>query len=283
VFRAPVGVSEHVRGLPAIGYPVRALVVGDTTATSSPLPDIQVAPLPGAAREAREVSEAVGGGEVGSSVRLLLGAEATYDAVAAAFEDLKPDVFHFAGHAWFDEHEAYLVLADSVLTCGMMRPWLTRRSPAFMFLNSHFTAFIPTGVHASLGEGHGAAVQAGLGGRSGFSDLAMKSGVGAFVGSYSGAVDDNGARAFALSVYGSLMQGATVADAVYVSRRDRARSTGADVTPLLFCAYGAGDLRLVQGGAAQSAPVPAREATTGQAPPVASRRKRETRSRKDRS
>jgi hypothetical protein len=274
-------------------------VVGDTTATSSPLPDIQVAPLPGAAREAREVSEAVGGDEAGSSVRLLLGAEATYDAVAAAFEDLKPDVFHFAGHAWFDEHEPYLVLADAVLTASMMRPWLTRRSPAFMFLNSHFTAFIPTGVYASLGEGHGAAVQAGLGGRSGFSDLSMKSGVGAFVGSYSGSVDDNGARDFALSVYGSLMQGATVADAVYVSRRDRARSADADVTPLLFCAYGAGDLRLVQGGSAQSAPVPAIEATTGptmqattglavettsgQAPPAAPRRKRETRSTKDRS
>jgi hypothetical protein len=243
VFRAPVGVSERARGLPPVAVPLRALVIGDTTAESALGSKMLMQPLPGAAEEAREVAALIERGGAGT-VRLLLGAEATYEAVAAAFEELRPDVLHFAGHAWFDDREAYLVLADTLLLSSMMRPWLTRRSPAFMFLNSHFTAFIPAGVEATLGGGQAGAVQAGLGGRAGFADLAMKSGVGAFVGSYSGAIDDNGARDFALAVYDALLRGATVADAVHASRRDLPQAND-DATALLFCTYGAGDLRLV--------------------------------------
>ena len=254
VFRAPVRVSERARGLPRIAVPLRALVIGDTTATTSPQPEMHLGQLPGSAEEARKVGAIIEGLGAGT-VRLLLGADATYDRVATAIEEIQPDVLHFAGHAWFDDREAYLVLADAILTSGMMRPWLTRRSPAFMFLNSHFTAFIPAGVEASLGDGHAAAVHAGLGGRAGFCDLAMQSGVGAFVGAYSGAIDDDRARDFALSVYDSLLHGATVAEAVHTSREGRAW-VGGDATALLYCVYGAGDLRLMQGGAPVAAPDP---------------------------
>ena len=277
VFRAPVGVSERARGLPRIGVPLRALVIANTTAVASPQPEAHFAPLPGAAEEAREIGaiiERLGAG----TVKLLLGADATYDRVASALREFQPDVLHFASHAWFDDREAYLVLADAILTSGMMRPWLTRRSPAFVFLNSHFTAFIPAGVEARLGVGPSAAVQAGLGGRAGFSDLAMHSGVGAFVGSYSGAIDDNGARDFAVSVYDSLLHGATVAEAVHASRESRAQG-GADATALLYCAYGAGDLRLVPGGA----PIAASTTKPGSAPTSAPQRRRKTRAKKGRS
>jgi hypothetical protein len=251
VCRAPVGVSERARGLPKVGVPLRVLVIADTTAAGSPQTEM-LHPLPGAAEEAREVAAIIERSGAGT-VRLLLGAEATYETVAFAFEDFQPDVFHFAGHAWFDDREAYLVLADAHFTSSMMRPWLTRHSPAFMFLNSHFTAFMPAGVEGNLDEGHSAPVQAGLGGRAGFSDLAMRSGVGAFVGSYSGAIDDNGARDLAVSIYDSLLHGTTVAEAVHASREIRAQS-GADATALLYCTYGAGDLRLVPGGTTVAAP-----------------------------
>ncbi len=89
VFRAPVGVSENARGLPAIGSPLRVLVVGDTKSGEAGLG------LPGAADEARAVAAELQRDGVGD-VTLLLGPQATYDAVAAAFEALDPDVFHFA-------------------------------------------------------------------------------------------------------------------------------------------------------------------------------------------
>jgi hypothetical protein len=239
-FRAPVGVSDEARGLPAIGAPLRALVVADT---KSALPGMA---LPGAAEEAREVAAEIQRNGLGE-VTLLLGPQATYAAVAEAFDRLDPDVFHFAGHAWFDEHEAYLDLADCRLNATMVRPWLTRRSPAFMFLNSHFTAFIPAGVESGSGE-HTEAISAGLRGRPGFADLAMRSGVGAFVGTFSGAIDDAGARDFAVSVYRALLGGETAAGALQVSRTVARDQGGA--TALLYCLYGEGGLRLVDGGGA---------------------------------
>ena len=241
MFRAPVGVSENARGLPAIGSPLRALIVGDTKSASPALA------LPGAAAEARAVADEIQRSGVGA-VTLLLGPEATYDAVANAFEKLDPDVFHFAGHAWFDEHEAYLELADRRLTATMVRPWLTRRSPALMFLNSHYTAFIPAGVESPSAQHAETAISAGLRGRPGFSDLAMRSGVGAFVGTFSGAIDDSGARDFAVSVYRALLLGATAAAALQSSRIVAADQGSA--TALLYCLYGEGELRLVDGGEA---------------------------------
>ena len=240
VFRAPVGVSENARGLPAVGSPLRALVVADTKSAEPALA------LPGAAAEGRAVADEIRGGGVGE-VRLLLGPEATHDALARAFDDFDPDVFHFAGHAWFDEHEAYLELADRHLTATMMRPWLTRHSPAFMFLNSHYTAFIPAGVEGQ-GAAHAEAISAGLRGRPGFADLAMRSGVGAFLGTYSGAIDDNGARDFAVAIFRALLQGATAAGALQAARSIAAEHASA--TALLYCLYGEGALRLVDAGEA---------------------------------
>ena len=234
VFRAPVGVSENARGLPAVGSPLRVLVVADT---KSAVPGMA---LPGAAAEGQAVADEVHNVGVGE-VRLLLGPEATYDAVARAFDEFEPDVFHFAGHAWFDEHEAYLELADRHLTATMVRPWLSRRSPAFMFLNSHYTAFIPAGVEGT-GGAHAEAISAGLRGRPGFADLAMRSGVGAFLGTFSGAIDDSGARDFARAVYRALLHGATAAAALQAAR-SLAREQGS-ATALLYCLYGEGALQL---------------------------------------
>jgi CHAT domain-containing protein len=217
---------------------LRALVVADTKSAQPALA------LPGAAAEGRAVADEIRGSGIGE-VRLLLGPAATHDALATAFDEFAPDVFHFAGHAWFDEHEAYLELADRHLTASMMRPWLTRHPPAFMFLNSHYTAFIPAGVEGH-GGAHAEAISAGLRGRPGFADLAMRSGVGAFLGTYSGAIDDNGARDFALAIFRALLQGETAAGALQSARR-LAHEQGS-ATALLYCLYGEGALRLVDAG-----------------------------------
>lgn len=244
VFRAPVDMSESARGLPAIRHPLRVLVVADTTAAG--VADAGLAPLPGAAQEAKEIAALFRKGSCGT-VEVLLGPEATYEAVGAAFERLQPDIFHFAGHAWFDDREAYLNLADGNLMATMLRPWLTRHSPALVFLNSHYTAFIPAGVETTQETGHTEMIRAGLGGRTGFSELAMRTGVGAFLGSIGGNVSDEGGRDFALALYRSLLKGTTVAEAVLLARQGV--DATADITGLLYCVYGAGGLRVVPAGA----------------------------------
>lgn len=238
VYRAPVGVSADARGLPAVGAPLRALLIADTRDREPALA------LPGAAAEAHAIAEELG--RQGADIELLLGVRATYDAVDEALDRLDPDIVHFAGHAWFDDHEAFLELADCRLTATMARPWLTRRPPAFMFLNSHYTAFIPAGVARPIGQ-HASTIHAGLGGRHGFSDLAMRSGTGAFLGTFSGAIDDLGARDFAVAVYRALLGGATAAAAVH-GARVAAPATGRE-TALMYCLYGEGALRLTGTGA----------------------------------
>jgi hypothetical protein len=235
VYRRPVGVSPEARGLPACNSPIRALVIGDTVAGSG-------LSLPGAATEAKEVARAIekdGHGEV----QLLIGPEATFEAVRRAFEAQQPDIVHFAGHAWFDDHEAFLMLADRELaTASMLRPWLTVAPPTFMFLNSHYTAFIPPGVETDAPTPDEVAIRSGPGGRAGFADIAMRSGVGAFLGSFSGSISDEGARVFAVSVYRELFQGVSAASAMQRARQ--APAAEEDVTRLLFALHGDGGLRL---------------------------------------
>ena len=236
VFRLPVGISTEARGLPSCASPMRALLIGDTLGADASLA------LPGAVAEVKDAARAIEASGLGTT-RLLLGKEATFDAVRLAFEEWSPDIVHFAGHAWFDDHEAFLYLADHQLaTASMLRPWLSVAPPTFMFLSSHYTAFIPPGVEKDAPTPGEAAIRAGPGGRAGFADIAMRSGVGAFLGTFSGAVTDPGAQAFAVSVYGELLKGATMAEAVQRSRR--LPSSKEDPTPLLFALHGAGTLRL---------------------------------------
>jgi SIR2-like domain/CHAT domain len=239
VFRTPVGVSPEARGLPACNSPLRALVIGDTGAGGE-------LSLPGAAAEAEDVARAIesdGHGEV----ELLIGAAASFEAVRRAFEKQQPDIVHFAGHAWFDDHEAFLMLADREhATASMLRPWLTVAPPTFVFFNSHYTAFIPPGVETDASIPDEVAIRSGPGGRAGFADIAMRSGVGAFLGSFSGSISDEGARSFAISVYRELLRGASAAAAVQRARQ--ARAAKEDVTRLLFALHGEGSLRLPVAG-----------------------------------
>jgi hypothetical protein len=76
----------------------------------------------------------------------------------------------------------------------------------------------------------------------------MRSGVGAFVGSFTGALDDQGARDFAIAVYRELLRGASVAAALHAARQAGRGRDGA--TALLYCLYGEGGLTLVQGDGA---------------------------------
>jgi hypothetical protein len=234
LFRRPVGVSAEARGLPPRSSRMRALVIADPGEGSRMA-------LPEATVEAKAIIRALERRGI-TNTEALIGPRATFEAFRQAFAT-PPDIVHFAGHAWFDEHEAFLILADEQrATASMLRPWMTMAPPTFMFLNSHYTAFIPPGVDKGSGTNE-RPIRSGPGGRAGFADIAMRSGVAVFLGGFGEALSDLGAKEFAISVYRELLGGATAAEAVQRSRRLPAAPN--DMTPYAYALHGEGHLRLM--------------------------------------
>ena len=234
VSREPVGISVEARGLPELQAPLRALVVGNPSSGTD-------ASLPGAEAEAAEIARLLRESGAVECV-LLAGKDATVDAFRGALTADRVHIVHFAGHAWFDEDEAFLLMADGRLPVGMMRPWVARNPAALMCLNSHFTAFVPPGVDEPPAAVTEQVLRAGMMGKASFADLAMHAGVGAFVGSYIGALSDDGAKGFAEGLYRELLAGHCVADAVFAARRQS--DNAADATGLAYSLHGHGMLRL---------------------------------------
>jgi hypothetical protein len=233
VSREPVGISAAARGRPALDPPLRALVIGN--------PSSGELSLPGAEAEARELA-GIARDAVGARTRLLLGSEATLDRLRETLATERPHIVHFAGHAWFEEDEPYLQMADGRLPVGMLRPWIARNPPALMVLNSHFTSFVPPGVEEAPSAAAEKALQAGVVGMPGFADLAMRAGVGAFVGTFAGAISDDGAQRFALELYRRLFAGQSIIQAVWIARREAL--TERDATSLAYSLHGDGQLRI---------------------------------------
>ena len=153
VVRAPVGVSDWSRGRAYVAEPLQALVIGDPGSghkgfkglepyqfISDSVKDVIRCPdrvaRPRTSRRSSSVSP-------GASVRLLLGADATYNTVMREVQTGDYDVIHFAGHAWFDERESYISLHDGRVWVSELGSLLHRRPPALMMINSHYTAFVP--------------------------------------------------------------------------------------------------------------------------------------------
>lgn len=94
-----------------------ALVVGEPALRAGSSPELP--PLPGAGAEAERIARRYG------RVRLLTGAEARRDSVLALLP--RYSVFHFAGHAVFDQEEpgrSYLALAPGGdEESGLLRAW----------------------------------------------------------------------------------------------------------------------------------------------------------------
>jgi len=227
VSREPVGISAAARGRPALDLPLRALVIGNPS--GGPLS------LPGAEAEARDLARTIE--EIdGARCRLLLGDDATLDGLREALQSDRPHIVHFAGHAWFEADEPFLMLADGRLLVGMLRPWIARNPPALMVLNSHFTSFVPPGIEEAPKDVAEQALQAGLAGKAGFADLAMRAGVAAFIGTFSGAISDDGARIFAVEFYRELFSGRCITDAAWIARRKAL--TDQDATSLAYSIHG---------------------------------------------
>ena len=213
VVRRPIGISEAARGFPFVGRPLRALLVGD--------PNEGPQALPGARDEVVEIESILRRVSADNVVTTLLGADAHTRAVVREIESGDYDVVHFAGHAWYDERQAYLWLSDGAVFASELASILNRRPPALLVLNSHYTAYVPVGIRddprAGVASSSAEAVE--IAGRQarGFARIAGRAGVGAYLGCVAPPSDPNAAEV-AIDLYRRLATGIPVAQALHEAR-----------------------------------------------------------------
>jgi hypothetical protein len=239
VIRRPVGISDKARGLRFVGRPLRALLVGDAGIGDGGRSGA-AALLPGAASETRGLKRLLQGADSRNVVKVLEREEAVYRQLVAEVESGDYDIIHFAGHAWFEQSEALLYLWDGRVSSSELSSLLNRRPPALLVLNSHYTAFVPLGL--AVDESPRGRVEAPPGvdrptrAALGFTSLASRSGVGAFVGSFAGALKDDRAAQFALVLYERLLGGTPFAAALHEARKETTRVD--DITGLFYTGTG---------------------------------------------
>lgn len=241
--RLPIGISSSTRGYPTVHVPPGVLLIGD------PSQDGALPTLPGAQAEVEEIAALY---RETPDIRcdLMIGPQATFDAVATALASGDYDVVHFAGHAWFAEDlEPFLLLSHGVkLRSGELRSLLSPRPPAILFLNSHVTAFTPPGLsgekEGSVNPSVSHEAKLAPGGQRSFVEAATTAGVGVLIGTFTHALDDAIAKAVGVNVHKGLLEGLSVALALHQSL-DRAEALSLeDAGHLAYVMSGYGDIML---------------------------------------
>jgi hypothetical protein len=222
--RVAAGLSSWARGYPVINQNPNILVIADPTGD-----------LAGARLEAEAIVELYSRRYDSKQVRVLTGRNATFGTIAQAMKGTNFDVLHFAGHAWVRGAEPYLVLdGGAPIRTLELRALFAEAPPAIVFLNSHFTAFAPTGVlfpdtewnalfsretpaFAIVPQDGAQTAKRPLSpelvlGRTQWEET-LEAGVGAFIGTF-GDIDDEPAQQIAVSFHQRLIEGASVASAL---------------------------------------------------------------------
>jgi SIR2-like domain/CHAT domain len=248
VARTMPNMSDEARGRPFPQAPLRALIIGDTRPTIVELNGKRMR-LPGAAAEAKAIARAIEASQRGTRATLLLGSQATYAHVMQHLDKTPFDVIHFTGHAWVKDGAAYMALYDHAVYASELAMLLNRHPPALLFINSHHTGFVPAFTRVAPldlpDRWSSADVHLRLGRRRfGFEYVAARVGVGSFVGCF-GEPHDHVARVLAEAVYRELLDGAALADALHVARREAAPQ--GNITPYHTLMAGYPNLRLTAG------------------------------------
>jgi CHAT domain-containing protein len=240
--RAPAGVSDTARGYPIVRQPTRVLLIGDPNRG-----DDMAMPLPGALAEVEDIAAAYGR-HTEVTCKSLLGADASFDNVAEELASGGYDVVHFAGHAWCDERESFVLLSQQVqLRASELRSLLSPRPPAILFLNSHYTIFMPPGAPWKYSNNKfiADADRPGRAGQRGFIGAASAAGVGTLIGSFEGELDDAIARQVGVSFHQQLMQETPVARALHLALLASApKGRNKDRNHLSYAMSGYGDIVL---------------------------------------
>ena len=184
---------------------------------------------------------------------MLVGPEATFETVAGDLASGKFDIIHFAGHAWFDDLEPFLLLSKQVkLRATEMRSLLGVRPPAILFLNTHYSIFLPPGASGELPPGviqdlsePSANSETVVHGQRGFIEAAGTAGVGTLIGSYSGNLDDVTAQHVGVGFHAEFLRGRPVAQALHDAlSREFASRDPRRASCLAYAMSGYGDLKL---------------------------------------
>jgi hypothetical protein len=213
---------DDATGLPANAGKIGVLLV------INPLED-----LDGAEEEAKAVQVALSSSVEVKVLRVLRGAEATKAAVLEALQDPDVRVFHYSGHAFFDEIGARgsgLLCADEErLTLeDLLRQEVT---PNVAFFNA---------CQSGRVRGSGLGLKPPELARA-FAEYFLRSGVEAYLGTF-WPVLDKGAATFATSVYEELGRGFTLDAAVREARRVLYAGKNPDWANYVL--FGDGDFRL---------------------------------------
>ena len=239
--RKPINMTDAARGTRAMRPLTRLLLIGDT-----------VGNMPGARREVESIAEAYKQRPL-ASCTLLIEQDATCDAVLSFLETEDYDIVHFAGHAWYDQEEAYLMChGHELIRARELQSFLSRRRPPVVFLNSHYTAFVPPGVRERDKDPTSGAplrgdwkLEAGPRGMRGFTGAALAAGVGVFTGCF-GSPSDEGGTVFGLEFHKALLEEKPAAQAFFEARREtlaRGQEQG-DTSALVYTISGQPDLAL---------------------------------------
>lgn len=244
LFRGSVTLSDEARGRRRLLRGGRALVIGDAGSGTGQLTE----PLDGAEREAAAVvshlTPVMGNGEV----LRLSRADATRAAIMKALASRHWDVVHLAGHAWFDERESYFHAWDGLLLGSQLTPLLSASPPALLVMSTHFTSFRPVAWDDTFQDyaRRRTTRLASLPNAdvTGFAEVAMRCGVGAFVGCFGEPPDEATADLFD-RFYAALLTGRTVAESLLRARQAlAARPRYKLSSALMFTVTGDGGLRL---------------------------------------
>ena len=123
------------------------------------------------------------------------------------------------------------------MTARELRSLLAARPPAILFLNSHYTAFLPPGVQPSADVKRSGYAEAGPAAPIGFTKVAIDAGVGAFIGCFDSPMDESG-RQFGVAVHKRLLDGAPIVDAVRGACMETIAAHGDDITGLQYVLAG---------------------------------------------
>jgi CHAT domain-containing protein len=242
VVRRPVDFTPGARGSRRLGRPLRALILGDAGSGDGR----GTGPLAMAEEEADHAARALTT-KLRATVTRLSKKRATASRFIAELAGGDYDIVHFAGHAWAQPEDAFLLLWDRVVLGTEIAPLWSRRPPALLVMSTHHTAFFPldldrfatpTPMQMAAPERYGEPTE-----DRGFTALAMRCGVRSFVGCC-GSVSDAGSRLVMDAFYTRLCRGETTAAALR-GAREQALKRG-DATGLQFVAVGDTAFRLTR-------------------------------------
>ena len=200
--------------------------------------------LDGAEEEGRRIRELLSD-VPGCRLEVLRGGAATRPVLHAAFSSGKYDLVHYAGHAFFDpvkpERSGILCHGGMVLSGADLAG--LGNLPTLVFFNACEAGRIRRGRGGSRARSAAERVeQIAVG--SGFAEAFMRGGVANFLSTY-WPVGDLAAKVFADELYGHLMKGASVREAIQHGRRAVRDSGSKDWADYVF--YGDPEFALKTG------------------------------------